>query len=114
MKTLISSILLFLLFLVNVSNAQVLKAAVTIDFGYLPAEEVNNLQDLATNIQDFINNFAWTDDEYDTARNKAQATGNNSFVETIDWAWNEKTVDPVTRMIGVWKAITEGIEAALK
>ncbi len=66
MKTLISSILLFLLFLVNVSNAQVLKAAVTIDFGYLPAEEVNNLKDLATNIQDFINNFAWTDDEYET------------------------------------------------
>ncbi len=64
MKTLIS-LLLFVL-LVNSSSAQVLKATVTADFGYLPSEEVNNLTELTSNIEDYINNFAWTDDEYET------------------------------------------------
>jgi hypothetical protein len=32
----------------------------------MPAEEVNILQDLGTNIEDYINNFAYTDDEYET------------------------------------------------
>jgi len=64
MKTLIGSVLLF--FMVNVSTAQVLKASVTADFGYLPAEEVNNLTELTSNIEDYINNFSWTDDEYET------------------------------------------------
>jgi len=47
-------------------RAQVLKARVTVDFGLMPAEEVNFLTDLATNIEDYINNFAYTDDEYET------------------------------------------------
>jgi len=64
MKILTSLFLLILL--VNISTAQVLKSKVTADFGYLPAEEVNNLADLTTNIEDYINNFAWTDDEYET------------------------------------------------
>jgi hypothetical protein len=51
---------------VNISQAQVLQASVTADFGYLPAEEVNNLAELSTNIEEYINNFAWTDDEYET------------------------------------------------
>ena len=57
--------LLFLLTVVPTS-AQVLKSTVTVDFGLLPAEEVNNLIDLSANIEDYINNFAWTDDEYET------------------------------------------------
>lgn len=64
MKTLISSFLLF--FMVTSSQAQVLRASVTADFGYLPAEEVNNLTGLTGNIEDFINNYAWTEDEYET------------------------------------------------
>jgi hypothetical protein len=32
----------------------------------MPAEEVNILQDLGINIEDYINNFAYTDDEYET------------------------------------------------
>ena len=48
------------------SGAQVLKAKVTVDFGLMPAEEVNNLSDLALNIEDYINNFAYTDDEFET------------------------------------------------
>jgi len=56
---------LFLLISVQ-SNAQVLKAKVTVDFGLMPAEEINFLVDLATNIEDYINNFAYTDDEFET------------------------------------------------
>jgi hypothetical protein len=58
--------LLFLLIVVPTS-AQVLKSTVTVDFGLLPAEEVNNLIDLSANIEDYFNNFAWTDDEYETS-----------------------------------------------
>ena len=64
MKFFLTCILIILL--VIPSTAQVLKATVTVDFGLMPAEEVNTLQDLATNIEDYINNFAYTDDEYET------------------------------------------------
>jgi hypothetical protein len=64
MKLLLISLLLF--FTTSISNSQVLKATVTIDFGHLTAEEQNNLQDLAANIEDYINNWSWTDDEYET------------------------------------------------
>lgn len=64
MKIFLTGILLVLL--VIPSKAQVLKATVTVDFGLMPAEEVNILQDLSTNIEDYINNFAYTDDEYET------------------------------------------------
>ncbi len=46
--------LLFLLIVVPTS-AQVLKSTVTVDFGLLPAEEVNNLIDLSANIEDYFN-----------------------------------------------------------
>jgi hypothetical protein len=55
-----------LLLIISPSDAQVLKAVVTVDFGLMPAEEVNFLQDLRLNIEDYINNFAYTDDEYET------------------------------------------------
>ena len=48
------------------SSAQVLIATVTVDFGLMPAEEVNILHDLGTNIEEYINNFAYTDDDYET------------------------------------------------
>lgn len=48
------------------ANAQVLKATVSIDYGTMPAEEINNLEDLTLNVEEYINNFAWTDDEYET------------------------------------------------
>ena len=48
------------------SSAQVLIATVTVDFGLMPAEEVNILSDLGSNIEDYINNFAYTDDDYET------------------------------------------------
>jgi len=64
MKILLTCILLLLIALP--SSAQVLKSSVTVDFGLMPAEEVNILNDLATNIEDYINNFAYTDDDYET------------------------------------------------
>jgi hypothetical protein len=56
---------LSLLFIAT-STAQVLKAKVTIDYGHLPIEEQNYLVDLALNIEDYINNYVWTEDEYET------------------------------------------------
>ncbi len=54
------------LFFIATSTAQVLKAKVTIDYGHLPLEEQNYLEDLALNIEDYINNYVWTEDEYET------------------------------------------------
>ena len=55
----------------------------------------------------------WTEAEYQTARTKAQATGDQDFVDLIDWAWNEESVDPLIRIIKVLKAIVSGIESGL-
>ena len=55
-----------LLLLATAGQAQVLKASVSVDYAYLPAEQINNIADLGNNIEDYINNFAWTDDEYET------------------------------------------------
>ena len=55
----------------------------------------------------------WTDTEYATARNKAQATGDSSFVSLVDWAWNQTSVAPETRILAVLKAIVTGIESSL-
>ena len=64
MKLLLISFSLFIL--ASISDAQVLKSTVSIDFEHLTAEEQNILQDLTTHIEDYINNFSWTDDEYET------------------------------------------------
>ena len=64
MKSFIFSLIMFCLF--TTGRAQVLKASVQVDFGYLPSEEVQKLQDLGMHIEDYINNYAWTDDEYET------------------------------------------------
>ncbi len=61
------SIISFLsLLFITTSTAQVLKAKVTIDYGHLPVEEQNYLENLALNIEDYINNYVWTEDEYET------------------------------------------------
>jgi len=54
------------LLFISTSTAQVLKAKVTIDYGHLPVEEQNYLENLALNIEDYINNYVWTEDEYET------------------------------------------------
>ena len=56
----------------------------------------------------------WTDAEFQTGKSKAEATGDISFVSTINWAWYETGIDPDTRVMRVWKEIVSGIQNALK
>lgn len=55
----------------------------------------------------------WTEEEYAVGRTKAQATGDESFVTTIDWAWHRTDIDPATRILRVLKEIVSGIESGL-
>ena len=50
----------------NLLQAQVLKASVRVDYNHLAYEEQEFLQELYTVIEDYFNNYAWTDDEYET------------------------------------------------
>jgi len=51
----------------------------------------------------------WTEAEYQTARTKAEATKDGSFVSTIDWAWHDTNTPPLDRLIRVWTSIDQGI-----
>ena len=84
------------------------------DAGIATANAYNEFHKYMNQIIQTHNGFeGWTDAEYQIARRKAQATGNTSFVNTVDWAWNRTDIDPVTRLLGVWKAITTGISNAI-
>ena len=56
----------------------------------------------------------WTDAEFETGKQKAEATGDASFVSTINWAWYETSIPPYDRVLRVQKEIVDGIENALK
>ncbi|TSC93109.1 MAG: hypothetical protein Athens101428_736 [Candidatus Berkelbacteria bacterium Athens1014_28] len=56
----------------------------------------------------------WTETEFQTGRAKAVATGNNSFVADIDWAWAHKEVDQITRLVRVMRDIITGINNGIK
>lgn len=56
----------------------------------------------------------WTDAEYQKGRSLAQATGDTNFVNTIDWAWNRKDLDQMTRFTGFLNALVTGIDNAVK
>lgn len=56
----------------------------------------------------------WTDAEFQTGKTKAEATGDISFVSTVNWAWYETSIDPTIRVIRAWKEIVSGIQNALK
>lgn len=47
-------------------RAQVLKASVKVDFEHLAYEEQQYLQEFSSVIEDYYNNYAWTEDEYET------------------------------------------------
>lgn len=51
----------------------------------------------------------WTEAEYQTGRTKAQATGDQTFVELIEWAWNSTTIDQVERLAKVLDSIADNI-----
>ncbi|MFH1854807.1 MAG: hypothetical protein ABH810_00095 [bacterium] len=55
----------------------------------------------------------WTNAEYQVGREKAEATGNSDFVNRVDWAWNETSVDSIVRVIEVYRDIVSGINSAL-
>jgi predicted phage gp36 major capsid-like protein len=56
----------------------------------------------------------WTDQEYAIGREKAVVTGDQDFIDIVDYAWNETSVYPVTRVIRVNKAIVTGLERGIK
>ena len=56
----------------------------------------------------------WTEAEYQAGRVKAQATGDQSFVDLVDWAWNNQAIDQVERLTKVMDAIADGIGSNLK
>lgn len=56
----------------------------------------------------------WTDAEYQVGRQKAVATGNQDFINDVDSAWNDTTIDPVTRALRVYYDIVAGIEDQTK
>ena len=56
----------------------------------------------------------WTEAEYQAGRALAVATGNNSFVADVDWAWNQRDVDQITRLVKVMRDIITGINNGLK
>jgi len=56
----------------------------------------------------------WTDAEFQAGNTIAVTTGDTTFVNLINWAWYETTVDVSTRVVAVWKAIASGIETSLK
>jgi hypothetical protein len=64
MKIIFSILVLIMTF--NLLQAQVLKANVRVDYNHLAYEEQEFLQELYTVIEDYFNNYAWTDDEYET------------------------------------------------
>ncbi|MFH1749425.1 MAG: hypothetical protein ABH837_00775 [bacterium] len=84
------------------------------DAGIATANAYNEFLKYMTQIIKTHNGFTgWTDAEYQVGRTKAQATGSTSFVNTVDWAWNRTDIDPVTRVIGVWDAVANGISNAI-
>jgi len=56
----------------------------------------------------------WTDAEFETGKQKAEATGDAPFVSTVNWAWYETSVPPYDRVLRTQKEIASGIENALK
>lgn len=54
------------LFLSGTVFSQVLKVQTKIDYEHLVHEEQEELRELADKINDYYNNFAWTEDEYET------------------------------------------------
>jgi hypothetical protein len=57
---------ILLLFVTSLCFGQVLKSSVGVSYEHLPLEEHQYLDDLKMQIEDYINNYAWTEDEYET------------------------------------------------
>ena len=55
-----------LFFIFQAVTAQVLRVSATVNYDHLPFEEHKYLENLAMHVEDYYNNYAWTDDEYET------------------------------------------------
>lgn len=74
----------------------------------------NDFLEYMTQVVDAHDGFTgWTDAEYQIAREKAQATGNSTFLSTVETAWNDTTIDVTTRIIKVYRGIISGIKEGL-
>jgi cell division protein FtsB len=52
----------------------------------------------------------WTDAEFQVGKQKAEATGDASFVSDVNWAWYETSVPVEQRLLKVLKDIAAGIK----
>jgi hypothetical protein len=59
-------IVIFLLCVCSLGFGQVLKSSVGVSYDHLSLEEHQYLDDLKMQIEDYIDNYAWTEDEYET------------------------------------------------
>jgi hypothetical protein len=59
-------ILFLLVCIPMVLNAQVLRVSVDVGFDHLSPIEQQHLQNFKSQIEDYYNNFSWTDDEFET------------------------------------------------
>jgi hypothetical protein len=66
MKYYIIIILVFLCSLICSLPAQVLHVTVEVDYKHLPLNEQQYLKDFAGAVEDYFNNYAWTEDEYES------------------------------------------------
>ena len=60
------ALLFFLGLTLQPALAQVLRTSVTVNYDHLSLEEHKYLENLAMNVEDYYNNYAWTEDEYET------------------------------------------------
>ncbi len=74
----------------------------------------NNFDDYFHNVIVAHGGFdGWTQAEYEHAHDLAEATGDSSFVDIVEYAWNNEDIDPVIRITAVMKGIIDGINANL-
>jgi len=82
--------------------------------GIATVKAYNAFLEYMTQVIDAHDGFTgWTDAEYQVGREKAQATGSQTFVDTVDTAWNNEAIDVTTRVINVYRAVVSGISGAL-
>ena len=56
----------------------------------------------------------WTEAEYQRGRRIAEGTKSDDFLATVDWAWNHKEIDQISRLTKVMQEVSKGIDDNLK
>jgi len=81
-----NKMLIILLFGTGYLFSQVLVVTANVDFDHLPEETHDELAELGTKIEDYLNNYAWTDDEFEYDVN----TTAQIIIETVQDKTHEK------------------------